>query len=50
MVFTQRYERTVDRDNTARFHNLVMQPERAHWRAIPWPDARRSSISIWTKH
>ena len=32
MVFTQRYERTVDRDNTVRFHNLVMQLERAHWR------------------
>ena len=27
MVFTQRYERTVDRDNTVRFHNLVMQLE-----------------------
>jgi len=32
MIFTQRYERTVDRDNTVRFHNLVMQLERAHWR------------------
>src|SRR6202050_1111229 len=32
MVFTQRYERTVDRDNTVRFHNLVMQIERAEWR------------------
>ncbi len=32
MVFTQRYERTVDRDNTVRFHNLVMQLELAHWR------------------
>ena len=32
MVFTQRYERTVDRDNTVRFNNLVMQLERAHWR------------------
>jgi hypothetical protein len=32
MVFTQRYERTVDRDNTVRFHNRVMQLERAHWR------------------
>ena len=39
MVFTQRYERTVDRDNTVRFHNLVMQLERATG-AIPWPDAR----------
>src|ERR1022692_1384097 len=27
MVFTQRFERTVDRDNTVRFHNLVMQIE-----------------------
>ena len=32
MIFTQRYERTVDRDNTIRFHNLVMQLELAHWR------------------
>jgi len=31
-IFTQCYERTVDRDNTVRFHNLVMQLERAHWR------------------
>src|ERR1700734_4479738 len=28
MIFTQRF----DRDNTVRFHNLVMQLERAHWR------------------
>ncbi len=32
MIFTQRYERTVDRDNTVRFNNLVMQLEPAHWR------------------
>lgn len=32
MIFTQRYERTVDRENTVRFHNLVMQIERAEWR------------------
>ena len=32
MIFTQRYERTVDRNNTVRFNNLVMQLERAHWR------------------
>ena len=32
MIFTQRYERTVDRDNTVHFNNLVMQLERAHWR------------------
>ena len=32
MIFTQRYERTVDRDNTVRFNNLVMQIERAEWR------------------
>ncbi len=32
MIFTQRYERTVDRDNTVSFHNLVMQIERAEWR------------------
>jgi transposase len=32
MVFTQRYERTVDRDNTVSFRNLVMQLERAEWR------------------
>src|SRR5579864_3334275 len=32
MVFTQRFERTVDRDNTVSFHNMVMQIERAEWR------------------
>jgi hypothetical protein len=32
MTFTQRYERTVDQDNTVRFHNLVMQLEPAEWR------------------
>ena len=32
MVFTQRFERTVDQDNTVHFHNLVMQIERAEWR------------------
>jgi transposase len=32
MIFTQRYERTVDRDNTVSFRNLVMQIERAEWR------------------
>jgi hypothetical protein len=32
MIFTQRYERTVDRDNTISFRNLVMQIERAEWR------------------
>src|SRR3984885_3306101 len=31
MIFTQRYERTVDRDNTVSFRNLVMQIERAEW-------------------
>jgi len=32
MIFTQRYERTVDRDNTVSFRNLVLQIERAEWR------------------
>ena len=32
MIFTQRFERTVDRDNTVHFNNLVMQIERAEWR------------------
>src|ERR1700732_3741361 len=32
MIFTQRFERTVDRDNTVSFHNLVIQIERAEWR------------------
>ena len=35
MVFTQRYERTVHRDNTVRFNNLVMQLERAHLARYP---------------
>ncbi len=32
LIFTQRYERTVDRDNTVSFYNLIMQLERAEWR------------------
>ena len=32
MIFTQRFERTIDQDNTVHFHNLVMQIERAEWR------------------
>jgi hypothetical protein len=32
MIFTQRFERTVDRDNTVSFYNLIMQLERAEWR------------------
>jgi hypothetical protein len=32
MIFTQRYERTVDRDNTVSFYNVMMQLERAEWR------------------
>ena len=34
MIFTQRYERTVDRDNTVSFHNLVIQIELAGCKAI----------------
>ncbi len=32
MIFTERFERTIDQDNTVHFHNLVMQIERAEWR------------------
>ena len=32
IIFTQRYEGTLDRDNTVCFRNLVMQLERADWR------------------
>jgi transposase len=32
MIFTQRFERTVDRDNTVHFNNLIMQIEPAEWR------------------
>jgi hypothetical protein len=28
----RRYERTVDRDNTVSFYNVIMQLERAEWR------------------
>src|SRR5277367_6757334 len=31
--FTQRFERTVDRDNTVSFQNLSLQIERVRWRA-----------------
>jgi len=33
MVFTQRFERTVDKDNTIGFHNLILQIEPAQWRS-----------------
>jgi transposase len=32
LIFTQRFERTVDRDNTVSFQNLVMQIEPVRWR------------------
>jgi len=32
LIFAQRYERTVDRDNTGSFNNVAMQLERAEWR------------------
>jgi transposase len=32
MIFTERYERTVDRDNTVSFYNVILQLERAEWR------------------
>src|ERR1700689_4119913 len=33
MIFTQRYERSVNRDNTVSFQNLSLQIERVRWRA-----------------
>jgi hypothetical protein len=39
MVFTQRFERTVEGDNTISFHNLVMQIER---RVTPHPGRMQS--------
>jgi hypothetical protein len=32
LIFSQRFERTVDKDNTVSFNNLVMQIEPADWR------------------
>ena len=32
LIFSQQFERTVDRDNTVGFHNLVLQIEPAEWR------------------
>ena len=32
LIFSQRFERTVDRDNTVSFHNLILQIEPADWR------------------
>ena len=32
MIFTQRFERTVDQDNTVSFYNVIMQIEPAVWR------------------
>ena len=31
LIFSQRFERTVDRDNTVSFHNLVIEIEPAEW-------------------
>src|ERR1035438_3604064 len=32
LIFSQQFERTVDRDNTVGFHSLVLQIEPAEWR------------------
>ena len=32
LIFSQRFERTVDRDNTVSFDNLVLQLEPVEWR------------------
>ena len=32
LIFSQRFERTVDKDNTVGFHNLVLQLEPVEWR------------------
>jgi transposase len=32
LIFSQRFERTVDRDNTVGFHNLILQIEPTVWR------------------
>src|ERR1035437_9958191 len=32
LIFSQQFERTVDRDNTVSFHNLILQIEPADWR------------------
>jgi hypothetical protein len=32
LIFSQRFERTVDRDNTVSFHNLILQIEPTLWR------------------
>src|ERR1700688_3279841 len=32
LVFALQFERTVNRDNTVSFYNVIMQLERAHWR------------------
>ena len=34
LIFSQQFERTVDRDNTVGFHNLVVQIDPAEWRGI----------------
>ena len=39
MIFTRRYERTVDRDNTVSFYSVIMQLERAPSGVPPWLDA-----------
>ena len=32
LIFSRQFERTVDRDNTVAFHNLILQIEPAEWR------------------
>ena len=32
LILSQRFERTVDRDNTISFHNLILQIEPSVWR------------------
>lgn len=34
LIFSQRFERTVDMDNTVGFNNLILQLEPVEWRSI----------------
>jgi hypothetical protein len=34
LIFSLQYERTVNRDNTVSFQNLVLQIQRMPWRAM----------------
>ena len=48
LVFSLRFERAVNKDNTVSFQNLALQIDPSHG-AARWPDARSRCTNIWTE-